>query len=444
MPAENNRNFQAMPAKEQPQEIDIHDLSHDGRGVGRMPELSASQGKACFVSGALPGERVQWKLTKSKRSFNEGNLLEVIKASSDRVEPVCEFYEACGGCQLQHLKPDAQLAWKERQLIKAVDKAGLNSINWLSPLSRGAWNYRRRARLAVSYKARDNVQIGFRSKGSHSLAEINKCVILDKRLNNLIPDLKKLAIELKNNGLTQIELSAADNQLAVCCYVKKPFVSHELDSWFELNAKAQIWLRLPGQDACPVSDDPQPLMTMLTDNTQMNFTPSQFVQVNSEMNRAMLSRALALSKPNKDTNVLDLFCGAGNFSLAFAERSKHVQGIEGSAGLCQQANENVESMGYANLHFQVMDLEKPENFREIKAGDIHLVILDPPRVGAANLMPWLNDLGAKKILYVSCHPATMVRDLQALSAKYQVESICAMDMFPHTAHLEAMALLVKS
>lgn len=433
-----------QPVKDFSGEIRIHDLSHDGRGVGRLPETEeASSGKTCFVSGALPGESVRWKRSRSKRSFDEGSLLEVIEASPDRIEPACRHYDICGGCELQHLKPEAQLSWKEQQLRKTVAKAGVEPKRWLPALTREVWNYRRRARLAVSYKSKGKVQVGFRSKGTHHVASISSCSVLDKRLNDLMPDLQQLAAALRNHGLTRIELSAADDELAVCCYVKKTFDLH-LPDLGSLIEKAQIWIRLSGQEARVLSGDPVRLRTRLTDNTEMGLTPSQFVQINGSMNRAMISQALEISRPDKNTRVLDLFCGAGNFSLAFAEVCDHVRGIEGSEALCSQASVNATNAGYVNLDFQVMDLNKPEHFGDIRCTGTNMVILDPPRAGAASLVPFLNDLRAEKILYVSCHPATMVRDLQGLKSQYQNASMGVMDMFPHTSHVEAMALLVKN
>jgi len=441
----NNQDYPSMPIKEQSREIEIHDLSHDGRGVGRLSgSADGKPGKACFVSGALPGEKVVWKRVRSKRSFDEGDLVEVLDASADRVVPVCSVYATCGGCQLQHLEPVAQLAWKEHLLKRSAEKAGLVPESWLKPLSRESWNYRRRARLAVTYTRSGNAKIGFRSKGSHSIVEVSECVVLDNRLNALLPSLKGLADKLKKNGLTQIELSAGNEQLAICFYVKKPFSLVELGGLADLDPQAQIWSRLPGQAAEAVSDNAQPLIIQLTDQSKMSFVPSQFVQINNAMNRAMIEQALELTNPDSKTRVLDLYSGAGNFSLAFAEKSEHVLGVEGSAELCRHAGENARGMGYGNLDFQVMDLDKSKNFNGIRADQVNMVVLDPPRVGAAELVPWLNSLEAEKILYVSCHPATMLRDLKGLSEKYRIESMGVMDMFPHTAHLEAMALLIRS
>lgn len=456
-------------------EIDITDLSHDGRGVGRESTASGSEatgaaknaktkrvktknantknakkaGKACFVSGALPGERVTWKKLNSKSSFDEGVLLEVLEASADRVEPRCGYYQNCGGCELQHLSADAQLVWKEQQLRSTLERASIEFEHWLPALSAESWGYRRRSRLAVEYQRNGRISVGFREKNSRKLVGIDRCEVLDERLNPLLPELEQIAAKLKNYGLTQIELTAADHQLALCFYVRKP-IDASLLAELSLSAQkpeqqqpVQLWQRLPGEPAMPLAGGYRPLTTVLTENTDIAFKPGQFVQVNDAMNRAMIEQALALASPDSSSRVLDLFCGAGNFSLAFAQHCQHLIGVEGSAELCRQASENAQSAGNENLEFRVVDLDKPEQFKLMAAGQVDLVILDPPRSGAASLVPWLTRLSAEKILYVSCHPATMVRDIQGLATHYRLQSVGVMDMFPHTAHIEAMAMLVR-
>lgn len=426
----------------------IHDLSHDGRGVGRLTGAdSQDQGKTCFVRGALPGELVSWKKSRSRRSYDEGELESLLEPSADRAEPACPHYQQCGGCQLQHLKPAAQLAWKAHQLKRMVERAGLQPETWLAPLASEPWHYRRRTRLAVKYSKGGEPQIGFRIRKSNELAGISECAVLDIRLEALLPQLRALAGRLKNMGLTELELSAADEQLAICCYVQTPFLAQDVDGWCLDSREPQLWFKRPNQQAQPVPGNlTMPLADLsiqLTERTQMSFTPSQFIQINGAMNRAMISQALDLIQPDGRSRVLDLFCGAGNFSLAFAEKAAHVLGVEGSESLCRQARKNAGAMGFDNLGFQSLDLFSPKAFAQIDAGQANTVILDPPRAGAAQLVPWLNQLGVEKLLYISCHAATMVRDLQGLNESYKVQSMGAMDMFPQTTHLEAMTLLVR-
>lgn len=445
-------------------EITITDLSHDGRGVGRLSQndqrspsagsgLSKSavpkKGKACFIEGGLPGEKILWKKTNSKRSFDEGVLVEIVSPSLQRVEPRCEYYKQCGGCQLQHMDATAQLQWKQEQLKTTMTRAGIIPNKWLPALSTESWNYRRRTRLAVNFNKDGSISIGYRRKQSKSIVAISRCEVLDESLNQVIPLLELLARLLKKNGLTEFELSRADTAISLCFSVTKPVdksLSDRLISSVKelaIDDSIQLWQRLPKESATPISTE-QALEVSLTNRTKMRFVPGQFLQVNGSMNRAMIAQALDLTSPNKNTRMLDLFCGAGNFSLAFAEYCDEVLGVEGSNVLCQQAATNAQESGYSNANFQVVNLDKPEQFKQIKPKDLSLVVLDPPRSGAINLIPWLRDLNAEKILYISCHPATMVRDIELLKNSYQVESIGVMDMFPHTAHLEAMTLLTKN
>lgn len=444
-------------------EIEITDLSHDGRGVGRtLPVKNASarignglnsksksgQGKACFVAGALPGEKVSWKKTNSKRSFDEGVLVDLIKPSDKRVHPKCTYYDECGGCQLQHFDSSAQIEWKQDQLKQAVVRADFNPKNWLPALSRDFWNYRRRSRLAVQFEKDGQVVIGYRKKKSKALVKIDRCEVLDESLNHIFPLLISLARLLKKSGITEFELTKADSAIAICAYITKSAndglqgkLSEKLEL-FDSQDEIQLWQKRPKERAEPISSK-KILYSAITDKTKMSFIPGQFLQVNSSMNQAMVAQSLELAQPSKKTRVLDLFCGAGNFSLAFAEHCEHVFGVEGSSELCHQAATNAQEQGYSNTEFQMADLSKIDQLSFLQPQDIDLVVLDPPRTGALNLIPWILKLNADKILYISCHPATMVRDVSLLKECYEVDSIGVMDMFPHTAHLEAMLLLTR-
>ena len=419
------------------QKVQIHDLSHDGRGVGRTPG-----GKTCFVAGAIPGESVQYKTLKTKRSFDEGICIQILESSADRVTPRCEYFDQCGGCELQHLDAQAQLEWKQRQLESMLSRADLEPKQWMPPLQADVWNYRRRTRLAVVYGKGGRVTVGFREKASRQVVDIEHCEILDGHLNHLMPELKALANNLKNKGLNEIELSAGDAQLAICLSLKSALNPNDLNAIKARLPKIHIWQRLPGKPIEQLVGEGA-LKTELSGGIQMEFQPGQFVQINRTLNRAMLDQALEWVDPQPDQNMLDLFCGAGNFSLAFAPRVKSVLGAEGLEDLCRQGEQNARLNAVLNLEFKTVNLFEPNQYGRLKRDRFDLVVLDPPRAGAAELMPWLSKLGSEKILYVSCHPATMVRDIQMLSGVYRVEKVGAMNMFPHTTHLEAMTLLVK-
>lgn len=437
--------------------IDIHDLSHDGRGIGRIADGQGRRGKTCFVAGALPGETVSWKSLSSKRSFEEGVLIEVLKPSPDRVAPRCKHIEECGGCELQHLESKAQLRAKEQQLRQAFAREHLNPSGWLAPLSGNSWAYRRRTRLAVSYLGKDSV-LGYRRRGSKELVAIQSCTVLEPRIDALLPPLSALITSLRNCGLSQIELTLGDTDpldtalpsIAICLMVKKdPALAgasgeKALQSWlnFCLEHSAQLWIREGRGQPQPIKDC-QPLSTTLTNTLDMQFTPSQFVQSNAEINRKMIAQAMTLLDLRSESRVLDLFCGAGNFSLPIASLVERMLGIEGLPDLIMQADANAQRQGLQSAEFRVADLAKESALSgpSFAQGSFDRVLLDPPRTGAKNLMPALNRLAAPKIVYVSCHPATLVRDAKILAeGGYHLSKAGVIDMFPQTTHLEAMAL----
>lgn len=419
------------------QSVKIHDLSHDGRGVARLPS-----GKTCFIAGALPGETVRFKILKSKRSFDEAVCLEVIAASPGREEPRCEYYANCGGCELQHMTTEMQLDWKQRQLQTTFEKARLVVDSWMPPLDAGGWNYRRRTRLAVVFDKAGTVTIGYRARASKRIVNIGQCEVLDQQLNALIPELQALAPMLKSNGLSELELSSGDQEQAVCFNLRSALTAEQINLIQQRLGKVQLWQKLPGEPAMPVTGSGI-LTAGIVYDIQLGFCPGQFVQINSAVNRAMVEQAIDWLNPQLDQDLLDLFCGAGNFGLAFSPRVKAVLGAEGSDKLCDQARTNAELNGLHNLEFKTVNLFEPGQFSRLGKEQFDLVILDPPRAGASELMPWLAKQGPEKVLYISCHPATMVRDIQLLSQDYRIEKVGAMNMFPHTTHLEAMTLLVK-
>jgi 23S rRNA (uracil1939-C5)-methyltransferase len=419
------------------QKVRVHDLSHDGRGVGRT-----ESGKTCFVTGALPDEVVSWSLVKSKRSFDEGICTEILESSPDRVDPACEYFGQCGGCDLQHLDGKSQLGWKQKQLQALFAKSDVDVECWMPPLYASDWHYRRRTRLAVTYSRKGSAFVGFRARGSRQIVEITHCDVLDERLAKLIPGLSSLASSLKDAGLYEIELSAGDSQLAICFSLRSPLTNSQIDTVGNFLPEVAIWQKLPEREAIPVIEASR-LRTKLPNGINMEFTPGQFVQINDVVNRAMIRQALDWLNPQADQHLLDLFCGAGNFSLAFGSRVASVLGVEGSQALCQQAERNARLNDLKNLKFQALDLFDSGLFSQIDLQEFELALIDPPRAGAFAIMPWLEKVAPQKILYISCHPATMVRDIQCLKGKYRVEKVGAMNMFPHTTHLEAMAFLVK-
>lgn len=419
------------------QPVKIHDLSHDGRGVGRLPS-----GKTCFIAGALPGETVRFKILKSRRSFDEAVCLEVVDASPGREEPRCEYYANCGGCELQHMATEMQLDWKQRQLQTTFEKAHLEVGSWMPPLGADDWNYRRRTRLAVVFDKAGSAIIGYRARASKRIVNIDQCDVLDQQLNALIPELQALAPRLKGNGLSELELTSGGQDLSVCFNLRSALTAEQIDLIRQRLGKVQIWQKLPGGPAVAVTGSGM-LTAEVADGIELGFRPGQFVQINSAVNRAMIEQAIDWLSPGPDQSLLDLFCGAGNFGLAFSRKVKTVLGAEGSDELCDQAKANAGLNGLHNLEFKTVNLFEPDQFPRLGKQRFDLVVLDPPRAGASELMPWIAKQAPEKVLYISCHPATMVRDIQLLSQDYRIDKVGAINMFPHTTHLEAMTLLVK-
>lgn len=453
--------------------IEITDLSHDARGVGHLPASACSptkrrvvsglrgknavrggkgsdqsdgKGKACFISGALPGEIVRWRVTESKGSFNQGEVVEVLKASPHRVTPPCEYYHLCGGCELQHLSAEAQSQEKESQLRNMLSRAGIEAESWLPPLLGSQWGYRRRARLAVAYE-NGRVLLGYRKKAGKEVVDIDHCMTLAPILNQHIPRLKHLVDRFKKAGLTELDLLSGERESALCLNLAKKPSDAAIQPLKEYcdRESLQLWIRASGENAIRVrsTETSTGLMVKVEEGLEIQVRPGQFVQVNAEANRMMVSLAMDLLDTEAHYRVLDLFCGAGNFSLPAAHRVREVVGIEGSPDLVLQAQENAAQADVANAYFRTQDLfnEKALSGKEFSKGSFDRILLDPPRAGAKTLMPALSRLAAQKVVYVSCHPATLVRDTKALiSGGYRLRKIAAVDMFPHTRHLESIAL----
>ena len=465
----------------------IVDLSQDGRGVARLemdgaaakksakasnpaagkrPRTrlgtrlgrSASQqrtgkavGKTCFISGALPGELVRWQRTQTRGSYDEGHVVEVIEPSTDRVTPHCKHFDDCGGCALQHLAIASQPSLKQTHLQALLQRAGIQPGHWLPPLISAPWGYRCRARLQVSFN-KSVLALGFHQQSSNNIVDIDECSILDPRLaSKLLPlrdGLQRAGAFLKRHRLIEVELLASDNGCALCLRFKTDLnVVRDVSALSAVEAfcRQHEW-------QCWVAKEQQPperwfgessMYVELEDDVKIQISPGQFVQVNAAVNRKMIAQSLQLLELESTHRVLDLFAGAGNFSLPMAKRAKHVCGVEGAEPLCQQGRENAQLNSITNTDFRVADLSKPDLLQHFLKNKIQFerILIDPPRTGAQALIPDLAALRAEKLLYISCHPAALVRDAHGLlEAGYNMASIGILDMFPHTEHLEAMAL----
>lgn len=423
-------------------ELDIDDLASDGRGVARGAR------KAIFVSGALPGEKVRAQILKPHRQYDDAAVVEVLQASPDRVLPRCPHTQVCSGCSLQHMAPQAQILAKQKHLLDALERLGkVQPERLLPPLQRDVWAYRRKARLSVRFvEKKGRALVGFREANGKYVADIRSCAVLDTRVGERLAALSELVSTMDaRSQIPQIEVAAAQDVVLVFRHLA-PLSSADSQRLRDFGASHAMTIvlqpggldslqGLDGEAAPELCYQPQP-------DLNLHYLPLDFVQVNDSLNQAMLGQALELLRPGPQDLVLDLFCGIGNFTLPLARRAAGVVGVEGDAALVARARQNAEGNGIFNAEFHVADLFQPHRGAAWAQADYRCVLLDPPRAGAEELLRHLNLGGVERLLYVSCHPATLARDAAILVRErgLVLEAAGVMDMFPHTAHVESMAL----
>lgn len=436
---------------EHPVEVVIEDLSHDGRGIARI------NGKVMFVNGALPGEKVTVKHTGGNKNFEEGMTIDVLQASDDRVIAKCQFYDSCNGCTMMHLAPEKQIEFKQNTLKQNLLKmAKLQPESWLPALTDSSWHYRRRARLSVRWViAKDKVLVGFREKNGRYIADMDYCEILQKPLDDLLKPLAKMIEQLKiRQHIAQIEASIADDDVALIVRHLKPIRMDDEKILLEFakNNKVRIYSQSKGPNTIVeilesvAESQPKALyFDMPKYKVRMEFLPSDFIQVNAKMNDKMIAQAMTLLNIKKDDIILDLFCGLGNFTLPLATQVKTVVGIEGEQSLVNRARHNAQLNQLENVAFHVADLRRNHQDSDWFKLEYNKVLIDPPRSGAWEVLPLIAQTKANTLLYVSCHPASLARDTDRLVNELGFKLIKAgvMDMFPHTSHVESIALFTR-
>ncbi|WP_149194974.1 23S rRNA (uracil(1939)-C(5))-methyltransferase RlmD [Luteimonas suaedae] len=427
-----------------PFELEILDLSHDGRGVARR-----DGGKTVFVSGALPGERVMAKQTRRSRSFDEAVTLEVLQPSADRVEPRCPHFGTCGGCVLQHLAEDRQIAAKQRVLLENFERIGhVTPETVLPPLTDAAWGYRRKGRFSVRrVEKKGKTLVGYREQDPRFVADLSQCHTVIPRIGDRIEALSRLVDGLEaRRGIPQIEFIAGDDTVALVFRHLAPLSEADRGA---LVAFAQahgfaILLQPGGVDSVhALWPEAPPLSFRLAPwNVELLFRPLDFIQVNAGLNEKMIARALELLDVQPGERVLDLFCGLGNFTLPLARVAGEAVGVEGEAGLVARARENAAHNGLENARFFAADLAQDLSGHPWMRQGFDRLLLDPPRSGADAVLRQLPLKGLKRIVYVSCHPASLARDAGYLVNErgWKLRSAGVMDMFPHTAHVESIAM----
>ncbi len=429
-----------------PEEARIVDLSHDGRGVARL------DGKTVFVADTLPGERVTLKRTRRHRSFDEGELVAVLEASPQRVAPQCAHFGTCGGCALQHIASPAQIAFKQEQLLASLERIGkVAPRELLPPLTGEPWRYRRRARLGVRYVARKGrVLVGFRERSAPYVADLHECPVLAEPAGELIDPLAQLVQSLSiAERIPQIEIAIAENACALVLRVLAAPTPDDLECLvrFEREHGVRLYLQSGGlSTVTPLSGQGGALRYSLPDfDLQLEYGPTDFVQVNASLNARMVARAVAQLAPSPTATVLDLYCGIGNFSLALARHAGRVVGVEGDPALVARARGNAALNRIGNAEFHTADLTAAGADLPWAAARYDGVLLDPPRAGAREILPLVARCDASCVVYISCHAGSLARDagILVLEHGFALASAGVIDMFPHTTHVEAMAVFVR-
>jgi 23S rRNA (uracil1939-C5)-methyltransferase len=449
--------FAITPPSMQQNTIDIGSLDMEARGVGHLQNEDGSRGKVIFVEGALPGERVIFQSFRKKQKWEAATLTEVLRESALRVTPRCPHFGVCGGCAMQHLEPSAQVATKQRVLednLKHIGRVAPDTM--LRPIYGPTWGYRYRARLSVRHVVKKGgVLVGFHERKSSFVADIKSCDILPPHVSDLLIPLRRLIESLSVPERTpQIELAIGEGLTVLVLRVMSPLTEEDeqkLRAFADMH-DIQWWLQPAGPDsAYPFYPAARELYYSLPEfGVKMPFKPTDFTQVNHQINRVLVARALRLLDVQPGERIGDLFCGLGNFTLPIATMAGQVMGIEGSAALTERALENAKANGLADkTTFATRNLFEVSAQDFIDLGYFDRLLIDPPRDGAAAVCEALAaikgmqpDLLPKRIVYVSCNPSTLARDAGILvqTGGYRLTQAGVVNMFPHTAHVESMAV----
>ncbi|MCD8542195.1 MAG: 23S rRNA (uracil(1939)-C(5))-methyltransferase RlmD [Gammaproteobacteria bacterium] len=429
--------------------VTIDSLSHEGRGIAHI------NGKTTFIHNALPGENVYIEYRYCSRSYDEGVASDIPVSSTERVLPKCAHYHVCGGCQLQHMTMDLQLEYKQKVLLEQLQHFGqVQPKQILPPLSGESYGYRRKARLGVRYveKKSHRVLVGFRERNGRFLADMQACEVLHPMIGKKIIELSELVASMSlYEHIPQIEIAIGDDKAAILLRHMRPLTTKDLDILNNFYQKHHV--EIYSHPNSPESikklfpkDGRERLSYCLpTYHLEFLFHPTDFTQINHEMNQQMIQRTLQLLELQADETVLDLFCGIGNFTLPIARQVKKVAGIEGVKTAVDRAHENARHNHLDNVEFFVADLSQDCSNMSWAQQYYDKILLDPSRAGADQVMPLIANMQAKRIVYVSCNPSTLSRDAGILVNQYgyTLESAGLINMFPQTSHMESIALFTK-
>lgn len=429
--------------------VSITSLSHEGRGIAKLDQ------KTLFIEGALPEETVSFHYTKRHKNFDEAKVENILVPSLDRQTPFCPHFDRCGGCTFQHASPTLQLAHKQSVLLEQLWHMGkVRPEEVLPPLTGPLQGYRKKARLGVRYVSKKGrVLVGFRERQSAFLAELNECPVLDPRVGQLILPLRDLISSLTvYDKIAQIEVAVDDQRAALVFRNLAPLSAQDEANCREFAKTHQLWLYLqPGNPQTVYRLYPdetvEPLLSYKLPEFQLEFAfhPMDFTQINSEINSKLVSQALKWLDPTSNDTILDLFCGLGNFTLPIARFAKQVVGVEGSELMVERAQKNAQLNQLQNVEFYAENLQAETLTGAWCHRSYDKILLDPPRTGAKECIKLMGKFCPERIVYVSCNPATLARDAGLLVHEegYRLIAAGIIDMFPHTQHVESMAVFER-
>ncbi len=433
-------------------EVEITAMSSEGRGIAHVDDVTV------FVDQALPGERVLFKYTRLSKKIAEGRAVEILQASDLRVEAKCRAFEMCGGCSLQHMSSAAQIELKQSMLLDQLKHNEVMPEEVLSPLLGPEYGYRTKARLGVRYvHKKEKVLVGFRERNASFITDTTRCEVLHASVGEIIDELAQCINQLEaKRSIAQIEVAVGDNQtvlvfrhLEELCEQDRKILadfcdSHSLVCYLQAGKPDALELLTPTQAETLYYH--LPVDETSGETIKIEFQPSDFTQVNPDINKRMVLNAIDYLDVKETDVVLDLFSGLGNFSLVMAKHCQQVTAVEGSLVMVKKARDNALLNDVSNAEFIYADLYSDETLSAPWLKQKYdKILLDPPRSGAAEILPSLKKMQASKIVYVSCHPATLARDAAVLvnDLGYKLKQAGIMNMFPHTGHVESIAVFEK-
>lgn len=428
--------------------VTIERLTHEGRGVAHI------DGKATFIEGAVPGESVRCEITHTAARHQDARVLELLTSADTRVIPRCAYFGVCGGCLLQHMSPALQLTHKEAMLLEQLHHFGaVTPGKILPPLTAPVWQYRRKARLSVKYvRAKDKMLVGFRERAGRYITDMTACAILAPPWEHLPGILAELLYTFEHrNAIAQIEIASGDNASAMIVRHLTALSAAEIAALIAFAKTHHLWLYLQPQGLASIhkvypADAALLTYTLPESQITLFFHPNDFIQVNAGINAAIVHTVLEWLALTPEDRILDLFCGLGNFSIPLAKRVQQVVGVECDTAMIQRAEYNALHNQCAHIQFYTADLFIDNSGAPWLAGTYNKLLIDPPRAGALHMVTHLDMRHIERIVYVSCNPATLARDANVLVEKhgFSLAQVAIADMFPHTAHVESLALFIKS